>query len=222
MLTLDDIHELQWSDHLCTNEEKMFYQGIADTFYTNPICFAGIFTGNDLNNLHETCLLNDYQVDAYDYYPYLNDVDRKTMQDYVVKRHSNKSYVNFCWSDATKSTKQYSLIYNTAGHSCKIHELFEKQESPCILLNGRGSSWNIHQKSFTFVFRSYNFDIFVNSTEAKNLFHSYLRDNFVKLKQLGFDMVKIDETLFGFMRYTNRYKLFIKKFGTPDAQRMSL
>ena len=116
MLNSDDIHKLdsQWSEHPFNDQEKMFYQGLVDTFYHNPICFAGIFTGNDLYNLHETCLLKNYKVDAYDYYPYLNDNDKKVMQDYVIKRHFDKPYVNFCWSDVTKSTKQYSIIYNTA------------------------------------------------------------------------------------------------------------
>ncbi len=224
MLKLDDIQTLddQWSEFPFNDQEKAFYQGIVDTFYYNPICFAGIFTGNDFSNLHETCLVNDYKVDAYDFYPYLNDTDKKVMQDYVVNRHSNKPYINFCWSDATKSTKQYSIIYNTAGHSCEIHELFEKQESPCILLNGRGSSWNLHTKSFIYVFRGYSFDIYVNSDEAKNLFHNYLKDNFVKFKQWGFDLVKIDDTLYGFLRHTNAYKQFIKTFRSTDTKKISL
>ena len=224
MLNSDDIDKLdsQWSEHPFDQSEKIFYQGLSETFYYNPICFAGIFTGNDLYNLHETCLLKNYKVDAYDYYPYLNDNDKKVMQDYVIKRHSDKPYVNCCGSDVTKSTKQYSIIYNTAGHSCKIHELFEKQQSPCILLNSRGSSWNIHSKPFTFVFRSYNFDIFVNSNEAKNLFYNFLKDNSVKFKQLGFDLVKIDETLFGFLRHTNEYKKFIKRFTSTKATGLSL
>lgn len=227
MLTVEDIHkidyELKWSEHPFSDQERVFYQGILDTFYRNPACFVGIFTGNDLDNFHQTCLFNEYKVDAYDYYPYFNDSDKNVMKQYVINRHSDKPYINFCWSDATKSSKQYSFIYNTAGYSCKIHELFNKQESPCILLNSRGSSWGLHSTGlFTYVFRSNNFDIFVNCDEAKNLFHNYLKSNFVKFQQIGFDIVRIDKTLYGYLRHTNDYKKFIKTFSSVDTKKISI
>ena len=52
----------------------------------------------------------------------------------------------------------------------------------------------------------------------QNLFHNYLKDNFVKFKQWGFDLVKIDDTLYGFLRHTNVYKQFIKTFRSTDTK----
>ena len=51
MLKLDDIQTLddQWSEFLLMIRKSILSRNCRH-FYNNPICFAGIFTGNDFSN----------------------------------------------------------------------------------------------------------------------------------------------------------------------------
>jgi hypothetical protein len=220
MITLQKIQEFDQSispEHILTNEEKLFYYSLVDAFYSNPICFAGIFTGNDLDSFHDLCSSKNYNCDAYDCYPFLEEDNKLVFQDYVTSKHSDKDYVTFHWSDVSSSNNQYSVIYNTAGYKCPIHNLFSKQKSPCILLNSRGSSWGIFKQDFNYIFRSNHFDIFVNNDEARSIFISFLKQNMIKFTQLGFDIVKIDDNLFGYLRKTSNYKKFVTSFSDVSS-----
>lgn len=194
--------------------ELLFFEAIISKFYLNPVCFGGIFTGNDLDPFHEFFSKNSYKVHAYDNYPFLNAEDKITFQEYVKQRHPEKSYIDFKWADVSLSDEQYSFIYNTAGYSCNIHKLFHKQTSPCILINANGSSWHIFEHNFKYVFRNSSFNIFVNNDLAYEMFLDVIKENYNKLRRLNFHIVKVGDNVFGDLRDTSNYKQFVKKLSS--------
>lgn len=218
MLTLEQIKEADANIEPEFGEmpirEMAFLTAILSKFYSNPVCFAGIFTGNDLEHFHSFFLKNSYKVHAYDAYPFLEQEDKITFQQYVMQRHSDKPYVEYKWSDVSKSKEQYSFIFNTAGYSCSIHNLLGNQNSPCVLLNAKGSSWHIFEHDFPYVFKHRWFDIFVNNDEAKDLFYEAIKENYVKLKQLEFHIVKVGKSVFGNLDSFTNYKKFIKSLSS--------
>jgi hypothetical protein len=194
--------------------ELLFLEAIISKFYLNPVCFGGIFTGNDLDPFHDFFSKNSYKVHAYDNYPFLSAEDKITFQEYVLQRHSEKPYINFKWVDVSSSDEQYSFIYNTAGYRCDIHKLFKKQTSPCVLFNAKGSSWHIFEHNFKYVFRNSSYDIFVNNDLAYKMFLDVIKENYNKLRRLNFHIVKVGDTVFGDLRDTSNYKQFLKSLSS--------